>query len=143
MTSCRVLFQAIAFGFGPASQAVVLASELRDSINRQDQLELIGLGHSVAYDFFKGSEVFDRVLKWDSESTDCSASIQQVVDSAHPRVDRIRRVLALQVLGGRVQERGFRGDIIRREECGGDDSKGECAVRKIRRNLLNSDENTT
>ncbi len=82
MISGQVLLQAIAFGFGPASQATAIASQLRNYQQGRPGLEIIGLGHSVAFEFLKDSGEFDRVLEWDSRKGKLPGPIRQIVHTA-------------------------------------------------------------
>jgi hypothetical protein len=59
-----ILIEAAAFGFGPASQATVIANRLRE-LPGAESLNCVGLGASIAYDFFSSSDAFDQVVELD------------------------------------------------------------------------------
>jgi hypothetical protein len=57
-----ILLEAAAFGFGPASQATVIAHRLRE-LAAPESLNCVGLGASIAYDFFFSSDAFDQAIR--------------------------------------------------------------------------------
>jgi hypothetical protein len=60
-----IIFEAVSFGYGPASIAIAIAEELYEEVrSRSIPIKLIALGKDVSYELFSSSNLFDKVLEF-------------------------------------------------------------------------------
>lgn len=76
----QIAFEAIPFGYGPASEIVAIAREIRARCAKDPRL--VAVGDLTSYRIFASGSLFDEVYRFDYDTSTLSPEIESVLESS-------------------------------------------------------------
>lgn len=77
----EVVFEAIPFCYGPASEAIAVANELEERLGESNG-RIYGVGADTSYDLFSSCDVFDECLTFRYSEPDVRGKVDEVLSTA-------------------------------------------------------------
>lgn len=76
----QIVFEAIPYGYGPASEIVAVAGELQSQIGKD--CRMIAIGDKTSYRIFTSTSIFDECMRFQYDTSGVTPSIAEVLQTS-------------------------------------------------------------